>query len=196
MQARLWTRDARVLLIRGTSKNFAAFAPSGGKWSQSGDMWELNLPTDKRYISVAVMPNEADATVQQFLTSAYSHISNTRADFRVDTEKSEVITTFQVETQTKEGANSPSIVGLYPHHYFGNKELPTLAVGTLPSIRGDLKFYAADRFTTRHTNPSFVPYWPGVKDAAHSKSILSNLSKESGRARRMMLEIGQMGLVM
>lgn len=191
MQARLWTRDARVLLIRGTSKNFAAFAPSGGKWSQSGDMWELNLPTDKRYISVAVMPNEADATVQQFLTSAYSHISNTKADFRVDTEKSEVITTFQVETQTKEGAKAPTIVGLYPHHYFGSKELPTSFVGSLSSIRGELKFFTTDRFTTRHTRYGFVPYWPRVKDEALSKSILSNLSKETGRARRMMLEIGQ-----
>lgn len=191
MQAQIWGRDARVLLIRGTAKTFAAFAPTGGSWRQIDRNWELNLPANKRYVSLAILPNESDSTVQRFLASAYSHITHTKADFRIDPDKSEVITTFQVETQTKEGAKSPSIVGLYPHHYFGNKDLPTLTVGTLPSIRGDLKFYAADRFTTRHTNPSFVPYWPGVKDDAHSKSILSNLSKESGRARRMMLEIGQ-----
>lgn len=191
MQAQPWMRDSRVLLIKGASKTFAAFAPTGGSWRQMGGMWELNLPADKRYVAVAVMPNENDNTVQQYLSSAYSHISNTRADFRVDTDKSEVITTFQVETETKEGPKAPTIVGLYPHHYFGNKELPSATAGALPSIRGELKFYASDRFTTRHTHQGFVPYWPKVKDGTHSQSILSNLSKESGRARRMMLEIGQ-----
>jgi len=191
LRASPWARDERVLIVKGTSKTFAAFAPTGGIWRQQGTQWELNLPADKRYMSVAVMPNENDATVERFLSSAYSHISNTKADFRIDTEKSEVITTFQVETQTKEGGQAPTIVGLYPHHYFGNKDLPTNALGSLASIRGDLKFYAADRFTTRHTHHGFVPYWPRVKDEGQSKSILSNLSKESSRARRMMLEIGQ-----
>ena len=191
LQANVWGNDERVLLVKGASKTFAAFAPTGGVWQQKGARWELNLPTDKRYISVAVLPNENDATLRKFLASAYSHISNTKADFRVDTEKSEVITTFQVETQTKEGTQAPSIVGLYPHHYFGNSALPTDAVGALPSIRGELKFFAADRFTTRHIHHGFVPYWPGVKDERKSQSILTNLAKESSRARRMMLEIGQ-----
>lgn len=191
MSANIWARDPRVLIVTGPTKIFAAFSPTGGTWHQTGRAWELNLPLDKRHIAVAVIPNAQDVTVQQYLKSAYNHITNTKAEYRVDADKSEVITTFQVETQTKEGAKTPTIVGLYPHHYFGNKELPEVGVGTLPSIRGELKFYASDRFTTRNTHTGFVPYWPRVKDAEHSKSILSNLSKETGRARRMMLEIGQ-----
>ncbi|PIT73618.1 hypothetical protein B9Z42_10395 [Limnohabitans sp. B9-3] len=191
LQAHIWSKDARVLIIKGGSKTYAAFAPTGGTWQQGGRAWTLNLPAAKRYMSVAVMPNELDGTVHQFLASAYSHISNTKAEFRVDQDKSEVVTSFHVETQTKEGAQAPTIVGLYPHHYFGNKELPSVAVGTLPSIRGELKFYASNSFTTRHVSQGFVPYWPGVKDPKSSQAIVSNLSKESSRARRMMLEIGQ-----
>lgn len=191
MTANVWMRDARVLIVRGPTKNFAAFAPTGGSWRNVEGSWELNLPADKRYVSVAVMPDAQDATVQQFFKSAYSHISNTRAEYRIHADTSEVVTTFEVETQTKEGPKAHTVVGLYPHHYFGNKELPPSHIGSLPSIRGELKFFASDRFTTRYTYTGFVPYWPRVNDAEKSKSILNNLSKESSRARRMMLEIGQ-----
>ena len=187
----LWPADPRVLLMRDAIKTYAAFAPTGAQWVQAGSSWQMRLPADRRYASVAILPNDQDSTIREFLAQAYSHIVDTRADYRVDRQKSEVITSFKLKTRTFEGSEGTGIVGLYPHHWHQNSALPPKALGSLGSIRGDIRLFASSSFETRYRHTGFVPYWPGVQDAAQSKAILGNLSKESRRARRMMLEIGQ-----
>ena len=187
----LWPADPRVLLVRDAIKTYAAFAPTGAQWVQAGASWQMRLPADRRYASVAILPNEQDSTIREFLAQAYSHIVDTRADYRVDRQKSEVITSFKLKTRTFEGPEGTGIVGLYPHHWHQNSSLPQKALGSLGSIRGDIRLFASSSFETRYRHTGFVPNWPGVQDAAQSKAILGNLSKESRRARRMMLEIGQ-----
>ena len=187
----LWPVDSRVLLVRDDIKTYAAFAPTGAQWVQVGSSWQMRLPADRRYASVAILPNDQDSTIREFLAQAYSHIVDTRADYRVDRQKSEVLTSFKVKTRTYEGPEGTGIVGLYPHHWHQNSGLPQKAIGSLGSIRGDIRLFASSSFETRYRHTGFVPYWPGVQDPAQSKAILGNLSKESRRARRMMLEIGQ-----
>lgn len=187
----LWPVDLRVLLVRDDIKTYAAFAPTGAQWVQVGSSWQMRLPADRRYASVAILPNDQDSTIREFLAQAYSHIVDTRADYRVDRQKSEVLTSFKVKTRTYEGPEGTGIVGLYPHHWHQNSGLPQKALGSLGSIRGDIRLFASSSFETRYRHTGFVPYWPGVQDPAQSKAILGNLSKESRRARRMMLEIGQ-----
>lgn len=187
----LWPVDSRVLLVRDDIKTYAAFAPTGAQWVQVGSSWQMRLPADRRYASVAILPNDQDSTIREFLAQAYSHIVDTRADYRVDRQKSEVLTSFKVKTRTYEGPEGTGIVGLYPHHWHQNSGLPQKALGSLGSIRGDIRLFASSSFETRYRHTGFVPYWPGVQDPAQSKAILGNLSKESRRARRMMLEIGQ-----
>lgn len=187
----LWPADPRVLLVRDATKTYAAFAPTGAQWVQVGSSWQMRLPADRRYASVAILPNDQDSTIREFLAQAYSHIVDTRADYRVDRQKSEVITSFKLKTRTFEGPEGTGIVGLYPHHWHQNPALPQRALGSLGSIRGDIRLFASSSFETRYRHTGFVPYWPGVQDAAQSKAILGNLSKEARRARRMMLEIGQ-----
>lgn len=191
LTAQPWSADARVLLISGSGKLFAAFAPTGGRWHSVAGSWHLQLPPDRRYVSLAVLPDRQEATLAQFLANAYSHIVDTRADYRIDSASSEVITRFSTKTKTWEGPEGSGILGLYPHHYHGNPTLTDHGIGRLASIRGPIALKAAASFETRHRYTGFVPYWPGVRDASQSKAILGNLSKESRRARRMMLEIGQ-----
>jgi endoglucanase Acf2 len=191
LTGRLWPADQRVLLIQDAMKTYAAFAPTGAQWVQAGPSWHLRWPADRRYASLAILPNDQDSTIREFMAQAYSHIVDTRAEYRVDRQKSEVITSFKVKTRTFEGPEGTGIVGLYPHHWHQNPALPLKALGSLGSIRGDIRLFASSNFETRTRHIGFVPQWPGVQDAAQSKAILGNLSKESRRARRMMLEIGQ-----
>jgi endoglucanase Acf2 len=191
LTARTWSLDGRVLLISDARKTYAAFAPTSGQWIEQSSFWQLKLPQGRRYVSVAVLPDGQDATIAQFLRQAYTHIVDTRADYAIDRQASEVITTFKVKTETLEGPQGQGIVGLYPHHWYRNSQLPSNPLGQLPTIRGDIRFFAANNFQTRYRHTGFVPYWPGVQDPAQGKAILSTLSKESKRARRMMLEIGQ-----
>ena len=191
LTGRLWPADVRVLLIRDAVKTYAAFAPTGAQWVQTGSSWQLRLTSERRYASLAILPNDQDGTIREFLAQAYSHIVDTRAEYRVDRQKSEVVTSFKVKTRTFEGPEGTGVVGLYPHHWHQNPDLPEKTLGNLGSIRGDIRLLASASFETRYRHTGFVPYWPGVQDAAQSKVILGNLSKETKRARRMMLEIGQ-----
>ena len=191
LSARVWPEDARVLLISDAAKTYAAFAPTAGQWVVSGTSWQLRFPQDRRYVSLAILPNARDDTVRSFLGHAYAHIIDTRADFRIDRQRSEVITEFKVKTRTWEGAPASGIVGLYPHHWHNSAQLPGNPRGALGSIRGEIRLFASDRFETRYRHTGFVPFWPGVPDEVQGRAVLSQLSKEAGRARRMMLEIGQ-----
>jgi endoglucanase Acf2 len=191
LTGRLWTADARVLLIRDAIKTYAAFAPTGAQWVQAGASWQMRMPVDRRYASLAVLPNDQDSTVREFLAQAYSHIVDTRAEYRVDRQKSEVVTGFKVKTRTFEGPEGTGVMGLYPHHWHQSPALPDKSLGSLGSIRGDIRLFASNNFETCYRHTGFVPQWPGVQDAVQNKAIRSNLSKEARRARRMMLEIGQ-----
>jgi len=191
LSARTWASDARVLLISDSRKTYAAFAPTAGQWQPGAATWTLNLPEGRRYVSLAVLPDSRDDTIAKFLSQAYSHIVDTRADYTVNRQASEVITTFKVKTEAMEGSPGTGILGLYPHHWYRNSVLPSNAMGSLGSIRGEIRLFAADSFQTRYRHTGFVPFWPGVKDPTQSKAILSTLSKDAKRARRMMLEIGQ-----
>jgi endoglucanase Acf2 len=187
----LWSLDTRVLILQGKNKNFAAFAPTDGKWERREGGWNLRLPQNRKYASVAVLPDLSDETLKVFLSQSYSHIVDTRADFEIDRQTGGVTSRFKVVTQAMEGPQGTGLVGLYPHHWHENKHLPNRYVGKLGSVRGDIKLFAAAEFETRVQSPGFVPYWPGVKDSESVKSIQINLNKEASRARRMMLEIGQ-----
>lgn len=191
LSARTWAPDARVLLISDLRKTYAAFAPTGGQWQPGAGSWTLNLPEGRRYVSLAVLPDGRDETIETFLFQAYSHIVDTRAEYVVNRQASEVITHFKVKTETMEGPPGTGILGLYPHHWHRNTALPSNAMGSLGSIRGEIRLYASDSFQTKYRHTGFVPFWPGVKDPTPSKAILTTLSKETKRARRMMLEIGQ-----
>jgi endoglucanase Acf2 len=191
LTGRLWTADARVLLIRDAIKTYAAFAPTGAQWVQAGASWQMRMPVDRRYASLAALPNDQDSTVREFLAQAYSHIVDTRAEYRVDRQKSEVVTGFKVKTRTFEGPEGTGVMGLYPHHWHQSPALPDKSLGSLGSIRGDIRLFASNNFETCYRHTGFVPQWPGVQDAVQNKAIRSNLSKEARRARRMMLEIGQ-----
>jgi len=152
--------------------------------------WVLSLPKDKKYVSAAILPNSRPVTVRYFQRSAYTFVTNTIADWKIDHQKSEVITNFKTISQQYEGFSSPPIVGLYPHHYFNNSSLPKKARGEIESIRGPIKLFAVNNFKTTIPYPGFVPYWPGLENEDAIDSLETQLSRDSARARSMILEIG------
>lgn len=193
-QAQVWQADARVLRVRGHGKHYAAFAPSSGRWErseQSGKPWRLVFSEGQRYASVAVLPDDAEGTLQRFLASAYDRIVDTRADFEFDRSAGEVITRFRQSTHTHEGPTGPGIMGLYPHHWHHNPTLQRPPLARLATIRGELQLHEGHAFTTRYRHHGFVPHWPGLQDPQASLALRTQLRKEATRARRMMLEIGQ-----
>jgi endoglucanase Acf2 len=193
MQAQVWSVDSRVLRVQGEGKLYAAFSPTGGRWiaPAEGRGWRLSLPSERRYVAAALLPDDTEATLRLFLANAYSHIVDTRAEFEFRRQAGEVVTQFRQITYTHEGAPGAGLMGLYPHHWHQNPTLMATPVARFASIRGDIRLYEGREFQTRYRHHGFVPHWPALTDANDGQALRAQLRKEAGRARRMMLEIGQ-----
>ena len=76
------------------------------------------------------------------------------------------------------------------HHYHQNPSLNLEEIGELDSIRGKIKLYQTNSFTTKTQHHSFVPVWPKVQDVEIAETLADQLQRDSARAKRMMLEIG------
>jgi endoglucanase Acf2 len=184
--------DARLLALRVKGKSYALFGPTGVRWEQvSSSEWIGRLPEGKGYVSAAALPDEKTETLALFARHAYAFIQDTRVDWRFDAASSQVETTFKASTRPMEGADNGPLLGLYPHHWFNNPSVESKLGAGFDTVRGKIRLLAASQFKTTATYSGFVPFWPGVADAAR-KAELSELTKTDQRnARRMMLEEGK-----
>lgn len=190
-QAQVWASRPHVLVVRFPNRQFALYAPVGATWSANGAVWTARLPAAGGRLAVATLPNANEDTLARFERSAHLDIQDTRADFRIDRERSEVITTFKAIVRPADGqANAVPMLGLYPHHYHGNASLQQASSDGLASIRGAIRLLQADQFETRYRYNGFVPYWPGLQSAQAKDELQDFIRKDARRARRMMLEIG------
>ena len=189
-QAQVWAQGAHVLVLRYPDRQFAVYGPKGATWSQDAGQWRVKLPAQGGHLALATLPQADDATLARFERSAHLRVTDTRADFRIDTERSEVITTFRAATQALGDEAAAPMLGLYPHHYHGDAELTAASEIGFNSIRGAIRLLQAEQFETRHRYNGFVPYWPGLQTAEAKDELRSLIKKDARRARRMMLEIG------
>jgi endoglucanase Acf2 len=188
---RIEQADARVLALRVKSKSYALFGPSGVRWEQvSATEWLGRLPAGKTYVSVAALPDEQPATLALLARHAYAYLQDTRVDWRVDGESSEVETTFKASTQVMEGEDVGPLLGLYPHHWNGNAQVQPKLGPAFDTLRGAIRLLAASEFKTRTAYNGFVPYWPGVKASPRLDELKTLMNTDKRNARRMMLELG------
>ncbi|MDI9335744.1 MAG: glycosyl hydrolase [Gammaproteobacteria bacterium] len=183
--------DHTNLLITQANKQFMVFAPMDAKWEKlSPQTWKLHLPMSKGFFSIAYLPNTLPNTLEVFKQSAFAFITNTKVSYQVDRSTGLVHTHFVYETKAMEGQLHNPIIGLYPHQYHLQAHLPVNPIGTAPSIRGAIRLFQANTFSTTLKYHGFVPFWPNVSDQKVRTEITDQLKKEASRARRMMLEIG------
>jgi endoglucanase Acf2 len=184
--------DPRTLALRVGGKAYAAFGPTGVRWEQvSATEWVARMPAGPSYASVAALPDEQPATLQLLARHAYAFLQDTRVSWAYDRSKSQVETRFDATTKTMEGPETGPLLGLYPHHWFGNTSVDGKLGPAYDTVRGKIRLLAAPGFKTTATYSSFVPYWPAVDAGARSEQLRDVMSKELRDARRMMLEIGQ-----
>lgn len=189
-QAVVWDKGAHVLLVRLPQRQFAIYAPEGATWSGSAAQWTARMPKAPAHLAVAALPNIADETIAKFEGSAHLEIEDTRADYKIDRERSEVVTTFSAKVKPLSGEKATPMLGLYPHHYYGDKALTQASTDGFKSIRGAIRLMQTASFETRHPYNGFVPYWPGLAKGEAKDELRSLIKKDARRARKMMLEIG------
>lgn len=184
--------DPQVLALRVAGKAYALFAPAGARWESSGPReWIARLPAGRHYVSAAAMPDAQPATLALLRRHAYAFVQDTRVEWRYDVAASQVETTFSARTRVMEGDDAGPLVGLYPHHWFGNRSVEGRLGPAYDSVRGPIRLLAASRFTTTAPYNGFVPYWPAVAESPRSAELADAMKSDLRNARRMMLPEGQ-----
>ncbi|MEO5687775.1 MAG: glycosyl hydrolase [Burkholderiaceae bacterium] len=181
--------DARMLALQVKGSAYALFAPTGARWEQqSPTEWIAHLPAGRDYLSAAVLPDTAPATLALFAQHAYAFVVDTHVAWHYDAPTSRVATSFEATTQVQEGDPQTPLLGLYPHQWLGNASVEGRLGPAFDTVRGPVKLLAASRFDTALRYTGFVPFWPGLK----SDDRLTELLKSDQRsARRMLLENGK-----
>ncbi len=181
--------DPRVLVLSLKGKSYALFGPTGVRWeSPSATNWLARLPDGKGYLSAAGLPDDKPETLALFLKHAYSFLQDTRVDWRYDTSKSLVETTYKATTKAMEGENAGPLLGLYPHHWFKNASVDGKLGPAFDTVRGKLRLLAASQFKTTLAYTGFVPWWPGVKEGPRADE-LADLLKIDVRKRRELIPL-------
>jgi len=183
--------DPRVLALRVGTQAYALFGPTGVRWEPvSTTEWLGRLPEGSGFFSAAALPDEQPATLELLARHAYAFLQDTRVSWRYDPATSRVETTFTATTRTMEGTDAGPLLGLYPHHWYGNASVDGKLGPAYDTVRGKLRLLAAPGFKTSAVYSSFVPWWPGVGDSPRAGELRDLLKTDLRNARRMMLEIG------
>ena len=145
-----------LLIIENASSgaDFVVFAPAGSTWSVSGSTYTSTL-NGKNYWSMAMLPQSTSnvaTTAQAYKKYAYVFPTNTTADWVFDESTSKVTTTFNVETEVKEGANTTILQGLLPHQWANLASNSATPNGySYQNVRGEIKTLDGNSFVVENT---------------------------------------------
>jgi endoglucanase Acf2 len=184
--------DPRTVALKVGGRAYALFGPTGVRWEQASPTeWLARMPAGASHAAVAALPDVRPATLALLARHAYSFIQDTRVSWRYDQAASRVETTFSTTARTVEGPETGPLMGLYPHHWFGNQSVQGKLGPAFDTVRGKLHLLAAPGFQTTATYASFVPRWPGVDRSDRSGVLEDVMSKDVRDARRLLLVEGQ-----
>ena len=158
------TDSGSFLIVKGVNHgaDFAIYGPSGSSWSKSGNTYTSTL-NGKNYWSLAFLPSggNTDNLASNFEQYAFVFPKQCRANWSFNEQTSVVRTTFDIQTEVKEGSDTLFLQGLLPHHW------SKLASGTslntthvYNTVRGDLKLMAANSFAVENTFYGILPTLP------------------------------------
>lgn len=168
----VWAGSAKdpVLGITSNGHHYGLFGPAGSTWTGLGGQTLTNEAGGKPYFSVALLPDNRPETLALFRKFAYSHVIDTKVDYRI--EPGLVRSTYRPTVKAYEGQAAGTIFALYPHQWkYATSKLTDLTYG---SVRGTMKVAAGDSFTTDVPIQGVLPMLPpqGVQDKARMLGYL------------------------
>ena len=155
-------------------RNYAAFAPAGTSWIGLGtSKITANLPTGKKYFSVAALPSRA--ALPLMTKYAYNHITGSQVSWNYSASDSKLLSTYAVTTSNyAESTGTGTLMGLYPHQWRKLAGGVTLTNESYFTPRGTMKLAEGGSFTTAITYQGVIPAMPALTDVA-DKTRLSTL---------------------
>jgi endoglucanase Acf2 len=172
----IWSGNAgsSVLGITMEGAHYALFGPTGSTWSGIGTTALTNNLNGKNYFSIAVLPDNTEATLNKFKQYAYSHVTDSKINYSYNAANSEVSTTFTYTTSAKEGSQNGTIFALYPHQWKNTTQ--TLLPYSYNSVRGTMKTGEGTSFTTKMKYTGVLPSLPDK--GSYNKTTLGGYVNE------------------
>ena len=156
------TPHAAVLGLTVNGHHYGLFGPSGSTWTGLEGTTFVNLARGKPYFSLALLPDNQPATLAWFRKYAYSHVTDTRLEFK--TEAGVVQASYQFMVKPYEGAEAGTLFALYPHQWkYATTKLTEMTYG---SVRGVMKVGEGRSFSTAVPVQGVLPMLPaqGIAD--------------------------------
>lgn len=149
-----------TLGVRIGTRSYGLFAPTGTTWIGQGTDRFTVVTGDRRYFSVAILPDGRKETLERFARHAHVHVTDSRVSWAYDEARGRVTTTFRVETRDWEGGGADPLLALYPHQWRAT-QVKLSGEGYL-SVRGPMKLMESRSFSTEHALPPALPSLPLV----------------------------------
>jgi endoglucanase Acf2 len=151
------TSGANALGITVSGQHYGLFAPAGASWTQSGSTFSSTL-AGKDYFSVAVLPDNTSATLNDFKAHAFAFVTNTVVSWSYNQTSALLNTTFTATTTAKEGTETRPLMALFRHQWLNSSSVNTSY--TYVSARGQMKVVRGASFSTSMTFNGVLPSLP------------------------------------
>ncbi|MCX7049896.1 MAG: glycosyl hydrolase [Candidatus Sumerlaeota bacterium] len=160
----IWAGGASeaVLGIAANGHYYGLFGATGSTWSGLDGARFTNNANGTPYFSIALLPNNKPATLALFKKYAYSHVADTRVEFKTD--GGAVKASYNFTVKPYEGAETGTIFALYPHQWkYATSPLTDMTYG---SVRGVMKVGEGKNFSTEVAIQGVLPMFPdkGIQD--------------------------------
>lgn len=163
------TSDAILVRINTSGIIYGFFGRKTDiNWTKSGT--DITVSGLDGYMSLALLPDIQYANI--FYQHAYAKVNETQIQWRVFDDRVET-TYYWMASSVRNGFSSTPIYCMFPHHYKWSLQSP-LEIG-YKTLRGVLKLYIGDYFTTCIPYYGILPYLPAPWDSAYDSSYMNFL---------------------
>ncbi|UJR80756.1 glycosyl hydrolase [Sandaracinus amylolyticus] len=167
--ARIVLREGPRLVIEIEGVRYAIFAPSGATWRDGAEGELLADLGGRDHLSLAVLPDHNDDTLEFYTEHAYAFVDDTRVRWAYDEARGEVRVRYEAHaTAVEPGASDVPLMALMPHH--ARHSDARLADLYYASPRGRLQVLEANAFETRVPFRGVLPALP-LADRAHDARL-------------------------
>ncbi len=179
---KVFAQNGNVVGITAGSGNYGLFAPTGTTWNVGGGKITCDGGAGRNYFSVAVLPDSTPETLALFKKYAYSHVTDTKTDWKLD-DTGHMRVTFNFTTKPYEGSEKGTITALYPHQWkYVDEKASEMTKLTYASVRGVMKIATGTSFTTATPIQGILPALApqGVADKSRLEGYLSEMPNGGG----------------
>jgi endoglucanase Acf2 len=155
----VWSNSGNAAGVTVNGHHYGLFAPAGATWTIAGTTAQSSLAA-KDYYSVAVLPDNTVATLNDFKAHAFAFVTNTTVSWNYNAANAQLTTTFNATTTIKEGTEGRPLMALYRHQWLNSSDVNTTY--TYVSARGQMKVVRGNTFTTTLTFNGVLPAMPDM----------------------------------